>query len=279
MKADYHLHCAYSDDSFTPMESMIKEAIKKGLDEMCFTDHVDYGVKVDHGTNEVSHTRRRFGCIKRNVDYPNYFKDLKRLQKKYKDVITIKQGLEFGTQTHTLDKYEHLYETYPMDFIILSIHQAHDIEFWGNAFKERSQKEYVEDYYDEMYKCIKAFKHYCVLGHLDYVNRYDPNGIYPFEKIKDKITLILKQVIEDGKGIEVNTSCFNYKQLNGDLTPSRDILKLYKELGGRIITIGSDAHQRQHIACNQEEVIRQLKELGFTKFCTYEKMKPIFHEL
>ena len=86
-----------------------------------------------------------------------------------------------------------------------------------------------------------------------------------------------KIVIKDGKGIEVNTSSHRYDLV--DLTPSRDILKLYKELGGNIITIGSDSHKREHLGAYIKETKTELKKLGFEYYCTFEKMKPVFHTL
>ena len=96
-------------------------------------------------------------------------------------------------------------------------------------------------------------------------------------KVKDIITEILKIVIQDGKGIEVNTSSYYYK-LN-DLTPSMNILKLYYELGGKIITIGSDSHKKIQLGSYIDEVKEILKNIGFKYYCTYENMKPIFHKL
>lgn len=84
-------------------------------------------------------------------------------------------------------------------------------------------------------------------------------------------------MIQDGKGIEINTSSHRYGLK--DSTPSRDILKLYKELGGKIITIGSDSHKPEHLGAYIDEAKELLKETGFDSFCTFEKMKPIFHQL
>lgn len=116
-----------------------------------------------------------------------------------------------------------------------------------------------------------------MLGHLDLIARYDPAGIYPFEKEKDIITEILKQVIADGKGIEVNTSSVRYGL--ADSQPSRDILRLYKVLGGTIITIGSDSHKKEHLGAYVEETKALLKSLGYERFCTFEKASPVYHEL
>lgn len=106
---------------------------------------------------------------------------------------------------------------------------------------------------------------------------YDLQGPFPFEKIHPLAAEILTTVIADGKGIEVNTSCFRYGL--PDLTPSAQILKLYRDLGGEIITLGSDSHKKEHLGQHIRKAAGMLKELGFTSFCTFDKMKPIFHAL
>lgn len=117
----------------------------------------------------------------------------------------------------------------------------------------------------------------CITDHVDMIARYDLAGAYPFENIKDMLTEILKIVIQDGKGIEVNTSSHRYRL--PDLPPSRDILKLYRELGGTIVTIGSDAHKKEDVGEYIEYTQQELRKLGFEQFCTFEKMKPVFHDL
>lgn len=276
MYADYHVHTIYSDDSAYPMEEVVLKAIDLGLNEICFTDHVDYGIKPDW--DEPEKIIIRDGMSLANVDYPKYFEEIKHLQEKYKDKITIKQGMEFGMQTHTIDQFQKLFDRYDFDFIILSCHQVEDKEFWTQDFqKGRTQQEYNERYYQEILEMVKTYKDYSVLGHLDLLKRYDLAGDYPFEKVKDILTEILKIVIADGKGIEINTSSFRYGLK--DLMPSHEILKLYHDLGGRIITIGSDSHQESHLADHIQEVREELKKIGFTTFCTFDRMKPIFHSL
>ena len=200
------------------------------------------------------------------------------MKDKYSKQIDIKIGLECGIQTSTINKYEELLKKYDFDFIIFSVHQVDNKEFWTQDFqKNKTQKEYNEAYYKEILEVVKKFKNYSVLGHLDLIIRYDKKGIYPFEKVKPIIEEILKIVIEDGKGIELNTS-YNRYGLK-DTTPSVDILKLYHKLGGNIITIGSDSHQPSHLGFNINEAKEILKDIGFKQFCTYNKMIPIFHNL
>ncbi len=274
MLADYHVHTEFSDDSTYPMEQVVKDAIAKSLDEICFTDHVDYGVKDDW---DCGHPIRYRGAEPlANVNYPAYADRIRQLQARYQEQIRLKMGMEFGIQTHTIQKYEELCQKYPFDFIILSIHQVENLEFWTQDFQEgKSQAEYNRRYYEEMRNVVKSYQGYSVLGHMDLITRYDRNGIYPFEKVEPIVTEILKTVIENGKGIEFNTSCHRYG-LN-DTTPSTDILKRYRALGGDIITIGSDSHSPEHLGTYIADAKQQLKALGFRFFCTYDGLRPVHH--
>lgn len=276
MTADYHVHTEFSDDSVYPLEEVIRDAVRMNIDEICITDHVDYGIKLDWDCGQEIKYRK--GEPIANVDYPVYVEEIKKLQELYKGKIAIKTGLEFGVQMHTIPQFEALFRRYPFDFIILSIHQVEDKEFWTQDFQRgRTQQEYNERYYKEMLDVVKNYKDYSVLGHMDLITRYDKQGVYPFEKIRPLAEEILKIVIQDGKGIELNTSYHRYGLK--DTTPSVEILKLYHELGGSIITIGSDSHKPEHLGKYIEDGKILLKNLGFQSFCTYEKMHPVFHDL
>ncbi|MDO5785079.1 MAG: histidinol-phosphatase HisJ family protein [Eubacteriales bacterium] len=276
MFADYHVHTAFSDDSVYRMEDVIQDAIAMGMDELCFTDHVDYGIKYDW---DSGHTiTYRDGEPFANVDYPRYMQTIARMQQRYGDKISLKTGLEFGMQTHTIPQYKALFQRYPFDFIILSVHQVEDKEFWTQDFQRgRTQQQYNQRYYEEMLALVKQYTDYSVLGHMDLITRYDKAGIYPFENIRPYVEEILKIVIADGKGIELNTSYYRYGLK--DTTPSVSILQLYRELGGEIITIGSDSHKPEHLGAHIPEAMALLAELGFSAFCTYDKMEPKFHAI
>ncbi len=287
MKMDYHLHTEFSDDSREPMENQVKRAIELGFEEICFTDHVDYGVKNDWADGNIQY-RAGDGIGKpegsldpiANVDYPLYFEKLHLMKKQYGDRIRIKQGLEFGMQTITIDKYEKLFARYKdeLDFVLLSIHEIDNKELWTMDYqRERSWKEYNEGYYNELYQVMKKYKDYNILSHLDLIVRYDPRGRYPFEKVEDQIAEILKLAIIDGKGIEINTSSWHYGL--DDTMPSRQLLKLYRDLGGKIITIGSDGHTTRYIGDHFEDAVDILKDIGFTHVAGFTKMKPELHEI
>lgn len=274
--ADYHVHTEFSDDSVYPMEDVVKDAIGLGLDEICVTDHVDYGVKADWDSGEE--ILYRHGEPLANVDYPRWAAEIERLRDLYGGRITIKMGMEFGVQVHTIPQFEALFRRYPFDFIILSIHQVEDKEFWTQEFQQgRTQREYNERYYEEMLNVVKAYKDYSVLGHMDLIKRYDKAGIYPFEKVRPFIAEILKIVIAGGKGIEVNTSSHRYGL--SDSMPSAELLRLYRDLGGSVVTIGSDSHAPAHLGTYIGEAEKQLREFGFRNIYTYTKMEPVPHPL
>lgn len=280
MKCDYHVHSEFSDDSETPMKAQVEQAVKLGLDELCFTDHVDYGIKNDW--DEAASMPLREGKPIANVNYPVYFATIDEMRQVYPEkLLSIKSGLEFGIQQHTINRYEKLYAKYQdkLDFILLSVYQINDKEFWKQDFqKDKSQEEYNTEYYEEILAVIQRFHNYSVLAHLDLLSRYDLKGIYPFEKVMDIIAEILSIAIRDGKGIELNTSSWHYGLK--DTQPSRAILNLYRDLGGEIITLGSDAHSPRYLAANMDDAKVILRnEIGFRTFCTFEQMTPIIYEL
>lgn len=276
MFADYHVHSEYSDDSTYPLEQVIRDAVGMGMDEICITDHVDYGIKKDWDAGEK--IAYRGSQPQANVDYPRYMAALHDMQSRYGDRIRIRIGLEFGVQTHTIPQFRALLTRYPLDFVILSIHQVENQEFWTQEFQRgRTQQEYNERYYEELLAVVQQYQGYSVLGHLDLITRYDEQGVYPFERVRPLVEAILRRVIADGKGIEVNTSSHRYGLT--DTTPSVAILQLYRELGGTILTIGSDSHAPAHLGTHIEEARALLRDLGFRQFCTFEQMQPVFYPL
>lgn len=262
---DYHMHCSFSDDSTTPMEDMIKQSIKLGLKEICFTDHVDY---------DLYHEPHDIG-----IDYDKYFLEIDKFAKLYKDQISIKKGIEMGVQTQILDKCSKDIKEHDFDFVIASTHTINKLDLYiGDYQKGKTQHEVYEGYYKNLLEIVNSFNDYSILGHLDLIKRYSKKpSILPDNLFYEYIEAILKKVISDEKGIELNTSCFRYNL--PDLTPSLDILRLYKKLGGQIITVGSDSHNPEQVAKNFELVHNLLREIGYKYVCKFSKMKPEFIKL
>lgn len=282
MLADYHVHTEFSDDSDYPLDAVCRDAIALGLDEICITDHVDYGVKpdVDEYREDPSLARLEDGHPVLNVDYDRYVPAIMQARERFAGRLEVRCGMEFGVQTHTEDRFRALFDRLEgsLDFTILSIHQVGDREFWTGDFQRgRTQDEYNTAYYEEMLRVVETFDQWSVLGHLDLIKRYDPAGIWPHGKSAELVREILVRAIEKGKGIELNTSSFRYGL--PDLQPCTEILKMYRELGGSILTIGSDSHKPEHLGAHISEVHERLRDMGYTEFCTFRQMEPVFHRL
>ncbi len=207
-------------------------------------------------------------------DLKEYDKKIKEVQERYRNQIRIKKGVEIGLQPHILQRYEDMMEQEQFDFVICSLHatEKKDLHF-GEFFEGKTVDEAYEIYYTELLTCVRDFKEFSVLGHLDLVKRYTK------EKSKNNFHHIIKEIFAEiipaGKGIEVNTSGYRYGLESG--MPSLDILKLYKDCGGEIITLGSDSHVVDTLAVEFPLAIAHLKEAGFKYICTFTDGKPEFH--
>ena len=257
---DYHMHSDFSADCEEPMENTIESAIEKGLKEICFTEHIDYEYPDP--------------TIVFDLDIPKYNEKLKQLQEKYAEKITIKKGVEIGVQPYLLKRYNKLLSKEHFDFIICSIHTADKKGLHsGDFFKGRTVEAAYQLYYEELLYCVENFDQYSILGHIDLVKRYKALDVdNDFHEI---IEAIFKTIIPKGKGIEVNTSGFRYGL--GHAMPSKDILQLYKEVGGEIITVGSDAHEAEHVGYRVKEMYKLLDEIGFKYVATFTDQEPEFH--
>ena len=127
MFADYHVHCEFSDDSDYPMLDVCRDAVGLGLDEICFTDHVDYGVKPDVEEYERDHSLARLeeGQPLLNVDYPRYFEAIDAAREQFAGKLSIKAGLELGVQSHTIDRNQALLDAWKDRMDFAKIGRAH----------------------------------------------------------------------------------------------------------------------------------------------------------
>lgn len=259
---DYHMHSSFSADCTIEMEEMVKGAIAKGLTEICFTEHIDYDYPDENFVFDF--------------DKKKYAERISFLQQKYDGKITIKKGVEIGVQPHILSQYDLLTQEESFDCIICSMHtvQRKGLHF-GEIFVGKTVEEASQMYYDELLYCVKNFKNYSILGHIDLIKRYAPELVdNDFHDVLQEMFTIL---IPAGKGIELNTSGVRYGLPNG--LPSDDVLKLYKNCGGEIITLGSDAHKPEDIAYQFKESYELLKSIGFKYVTTFDNQKPIFHAI
>lgn len=268
--ADCHLHSSFSGDSDTPMETMISEGISKGLTTMCFTEHNDFDYP---DMPEASGS-----CFLLNAD--SYLYELIQCREKYADKIRILFGVELGLQPGVMRKNAIFAKSHEYDFIIGSSHLCHGQDpYYPSFYEGRTEEEAYNEYFVSIVENIKKFSNFDVYGHIDYVVRYGPNQDrnYTYEKYREPIDNILKLLIENGKGLEINTG--GIKSGLRELHPCLDIVKRYAALGGEIITIGSDAHSPKHIAAHFDRAAEYLQECGFRYYTVFEKRIPEFIRL
>lgn len=266
---DYHMHSLNSFDGNHTIAQMAAAAIDKGLSEICFTEHQEIDYPAPEPGKEID-----------SLDKDKYLDEILKVKADFPS-LSIKFGLETGLIGGSLDKIAQDAKSMPFDFVIASQHVAGGLDpYYGEYFDKYGLDYGRELYLKEIYENIAAYDEYDVVGHIGYLEKYLKKNGYPGEKtfvyddFADIIDEILKCVISKGKGIEINTS--NYK-IHGTPNPHPSIIKRYKELGGEIITTGSDAHYFSDIAASFEDAYELLRHIGFKYVCTFDKRQPVFN--
>ncbi|MBS4960588.1 MAG: histidinol-phosphatase HisJ family protein [Clostridiales bacterium] len=261
--ADCHLHTNFSFDSDTPMESMVKNAIALGLKQICFTDHMDYNYPSQYGKPEFS--------------VEDYFSTIDFLSEKYQGQILIRKGIELGLKPGIEEKINLLTKKYSFDFIIGSSHLVHEIDpFFPDFWKEKSVEQAVCEYFQSILENLELFHDFDAYGHIDYVTRYAPTGpkYTEYTKYQELIDEILLSIIRHQKALEINAA--GYKYGCGHPNPHEDIIQRYLQLGGKLITIGSDAHEPQHMAYEYSLLRNKLLALGIKEYAVFIERIPHF---
>lgn len=263
MLSDFHLHSSYSADSETDPVSQIERAISLGMREICFTDHHDY----DSANPENPFI----------LDFSACLPHISQLSKKYQDRIRVNIGVELGLQIHEKKELDHVVRSHSFDFIIGSSHLIDGQDpYYPEFFDGRSEKEAYRRYFQVTLDRVRTLDCFDVFGHLDYIVRYGPskNILDPYNDYQDYIDPILITLIEKGKGLECNTGGFQYGL--GHPNPTETILKRYRELGGEILTVGSDAHKPESLGYEFQKLPSLLKSCGFHYYTVFHNRKPVF---
>lgn len=265
---DNHVHSSYSGDSDMPAEAACEKAIEVGLEGIAFTDHLD----IDYPDYDVEYL----------VDFDEYDRFMDNLKQKYKDKLKILKGVEVGIQPHVIEETKKTLEMHDFDFIIGSVHVVEGIDPYNPAYYSgRSKEQAYSRYLQEIFYMINSFDNFDVAGHFDFVIRkacYDDRNLRYCEHA-ELFDEILKALISKGKGFELNTA--SYREFNDVVTAKYDIgiLKRYKELGGEIITMASDAHNPGYIGYKFDYFKGVLKEAGFKYATHFENRKPVFDKI
>lgn len=267
MYNDYHVHTSFSSDSKTPVEAQLDKACEMGMKRICITDHEDIGYSADNG---LSFT----------IDADKYFSHLSALKSHYADTLRVLIGIELGLQISHKDEINSFAASRNFDFIIGSTHTVNGKDpCFSDFFETNTETEAIRAYFEEVLKNVNNFDNFDVVGHIDYIVRYtnSKGEKYNPREYLDIIDEILKVVISKGKGIECNTSRIDCGFLHSN--PHEDIIKRYKELGGEIITLGSDSHLPKTLGHGFEKAGEILKNAGFKYYTVFENRKPEFLRL
>lgn len=268
---DNHNHSQFSfDGGRTSVGKTVNSAIGKGLAGVCFTDHCDFFVPPMKAKYE-EYVPEVFDVEARNAE-------IDKVNAKCPQDFHVFKGIEIGVQKSERDKIAAHLEKYSFDEIIASVHYLDDTDpFWGGYYEGKTWRyaygHYLETLYDEMVWLGDRFD---IMGHYDYVTRYAP---YPecsilYKDFPDILDSMLRYLVENGKALEINTK--TYQDFKGR-TPvlDKNILMRYRELGGEIISLGSDSHDADRVGFNFERTAVLVSRCGFRYLAHFDKRKPV----
>ena len=259
---DYHMHTRVSFDGHDTGVQMAQAAKDAGLKEICFTDHLDYDPLGKMGV-------MAFDTAVYNAEYDHL--EIPELK--------IRRGMEFGMTVDNQEQFRLDLQRRHFDFVLGSIHFVDDLDvyyedFWSGKTIPQAERRFLET----TLECVRLHDDFDVLAHLTYIAKAHchpaPRPV-PYGENRELIDEILKELIRKDKGMEINTSGMDRC---GGFLPTADIVRRFHELGGRIVTIGSDAHQAHRVGQYSFDVCEILKDI-FGYVCTFEDRKPIFHKL
>lgn len=258
---DYHMHTNVSFDGRMTAQQAVEAAVKMGLREICFTDHIDFDPLVPEN-------KLRYEVEDYNAAYDHLT---------HKDLV-IRRGLEFGMLPDNPQVLREELGKRCYDFVIGSVHFVEGLdvyfdEYWENKTVDEAERIDLE----QTLECVKAHNDFDVLGHLTYITKTRGNPLkrpIPYEKYRELTDEIFKVLIHKGKGIEVNTSGMREAKV---FLPTEDYLRRFKELGGEIVTVGSDAHDANRVGLHCREACDLVQEI-FGYVCTFRDRKPLFNK-
>lgn len=264
---DTHVHSKVSHDGISYMDEHMKYAKENGVKEITFTEHYDdySGVETNLKTLAIDYYRNVY------------------LENKNDNLVKTNFGIEIGLRPESHELISNMVGNNNFDFIIGSSHITcgKDMAYDKSFFENYTPHQAVMNYLNEVLTNVRMYTNeFDVYGHIDYVIRYvikyygNVINKINYDEFRDILDEILLVIINKDKGIEINTSGIRYG-LNS-VHPNIEILKRYKELGGKIITIGSDAHRVEDLASHFDIAIDLLEQSGFEEIAVYYNRKPDF---
>lgn len=257
---DYHIHTRISADCDAPMAQMAKAAYDAGLKEICLTEHIDLDL-----VQSKSFT----------VDFEAYTKAYGAVRDAFPG-MTIRMGIEAGLDLRTNSQVAQMIDAQPLDFVIGSQHLVFALDpYYDEVWQAHTHQEVIDEYLRVCVESAAACAHFDVFGHIGYLSKCCPyeDKVLRYGDYPDILDTLLKTLIEKGKGIEVNTSGL---RMTPSTIPETAIIRRYCELGGEIITVGSDAHRPAEVGLGVNETLETLKSIGFRYVCAFSERRPSF---
>jgi len=239
---------------------LCESAQEKGLSGIAITDHCEIDAK--------DYDFRTF-CT-------NQFVDTYKTKRFFEGQLLVLQGLELGQAIYNKKLAEDILNKYSYDFVLGSIHNLENMEdFYFLDYSGYDVYELLDRYFDALYE-LCLWNKFDSLAHLTYPLRYIIGRAklkVDLSRFSDKIETILKLLVQNNKALEINTSGL-FLEMKETL-PGKDYIKLFKQLGGEYITIGSDSHFFNKIGMGIEQGMEIAKECGFDYFTIFEKREPV----
>lgn len=257
---DYHMHTTYSIDGYNTIGEMCQSAVNRGLKEIAITDHFE------PTPGDVMYLP---------YDQKGFWAEVTKAKQQFKGKLQIKLGVELGQPFYFQEGSRAILKDFPYDYVIASAHKLPN----GRDMSEIDYNSFtVEDvcsFYLKQLDILLEWDDFDCIGHFDLIKRYSASTYGKNLSLACQAELlsdVLKKVISKGKGIEINTS--GLRQTPKETMPGLDVLTLYRQLGGEILTIGSDAHKAEDVGKGIKEAFQLAMEAGFEYTTVFDKRKP-----
>lgn len=243
------------------MTEQCERAVAIGLEEIGFCEHADFEPE-DSGTGYL--------------DWEAYGAAIEEHRRRFAGRLRIRKGLEMCYQPCLADGIFSYFDDKEedVDYLMGSVHWVDHRRVGRDFFSGRTEEEAYGIYFDRVARLVET-GFFDVLGHLDIVKRHgtDFYGPFSFAKYEEQIGRVLALLIECGMALEVNTSGF--RQAPGEPYPGPATLRLYRRLGGELVTVGSDSHSTSSLASGVRRALDLLREAGFGSLTVYENRTPV----
>lgn len=261
---DQHLHTIFSPDGSSPMEEYCKHAEKTGCSALTFCDHLDIGYPDPK--------------FESSIDPAAYIESFSQCRSAHPS-LQLGLGIEAGYVPDASLRTAMFLTMLPLDFVINSVHVVQGLDpYFPEYFSEKTREQAYQAYLEAVFDSLDAPYDFSVLGHITYVSRSAPylSPAIQWREFPDLLDAILMRTIYLGKGLELNTS--SLKRIDTPM-PSAGILRRYRELGGEIVTIGSDAHNSNRLCADFDRATDILADCGFRYYALFQNMQPVMLSL